>query len=166
MTDLVIRALTESDAQLFRTLPDRGLVGRAAFGHSYATVREGGEYRPEWTWIAERDGVVVARAAWWSGPADTAPVTLNWFDFADGEDEAGTELLRQSPLYAEYELILPMRLAGPARRRGRRRGQDRRRPRGRDEAAGRAVPVPVDAGVRAARAARPASPSGRSRTTR
>ncbi|MGW1088380.1 GNAT family N-acetyltransferase [Streptomyces sp. NPDC002596] len=107
MTDLVIRALTESDAQLFRTLPDRGLVGRAAFGHSYATVREGGEYRPEWTWIAERDGVVVARAAWWSGPADTAPVTLNWFDFADGEDEAGTELLRQSPLYAEYELILP-----------------------------------------------------------
>lgn len=49
MTDLVVRALTESDAHLFHTLQDPGLVGRAAFGHSYATVREGGEYRPEWT---------------------------------------------------------------------------------------------------------------------
>ncbi|MFJ9679246.1 GNAT family N-acetyltransferase [Streptomyces sp. NPDC101194] len=107
MTDLVVRALTESDAHLFHTLRCSDLVGRAAFGHRYATSLNGGDYRPEWTWIAVRDGVVVARAAWWAGPDDTEPVLLNWFDFADGEDEAGTELLRRAPLYAEYELILP-----------------------------------------------------------
>ncbi|MFH8515390.1 GNAT family N-acetyltransferase [Streptomyces gelaticus] len=107
MTGLVIRALAESDAHLFHTLQGRDLVGRAAFGHRYATVHNGGDYRPEWTWIALRDGVVVARAAWWAGPRDTEPMLLNWFDFADGEEAAGAELLRRAPLYAEYELILP-----------------------------------------------------------
>ncbi|MFJ5721280.1 GNAT family N-acetyltransferase [Streptomyces sp. NPDC093149] len=107
MTDLVVRALTESDAHLFHSLRCRDLVGRAAFGHRYVTSLDGGEYRPEWTWIALRDGVVVARAAWWAGPEDTEPRLLNWFDFADGEDGAGAELLRRAPLYAEYELILP-----------------------------------------------------------
>jgi hypothetical protein len=107
MTDLVIRALTQSDAHLFHSLKDPALVGRAAFGHRYATVHDGGEYRPEWTWVALRDGVVVARAAWWAGPDDTEPVLVNYFDFAEGEDEAGTELLRRSPWSAEYELILP-----------------------------------------------------------
>lgn len=123
MTDLVIRALSQSDASLFDSLDDAALVGRAAFGHRYATVADGGEYRPEWTWIALRDGVVVARAAWWAGPDDTEPVLLNWFDFADGEDEAGAELLRRVPLHAEYELTLPanwrevpeVRAAGEAR---------------------------------------------------
>lgn len=107
MTDLVIRALSESDAELFDSLQDSGLVGRAAFGHRYATVLNGGEYRPEWTWVALRDGTVVARAAWWAGPDDTEPVLLNWFDFADGEDGAGAELLRRAPFHVEYELILP-----------------------------------------------------------
>ncbi|MCP3820859.1 GNAT family N-acetyltransferase [Streptomyces sp. A3M-1-3] len=107
MTDLVIRALTESDAHLFNSLQDPGLVGRALNGVSYRTLAEGGEYRPDWTWVALRDGHVVARAAWWAGPDDDAPVMLNWFDFAEGEDEAGVELLRTSPLYAEYELSVP-----------------------------------------------------------
>lgn len=36
-----------------------------------------GMYRPEWTWIAEDDGRVVARALWW-GQADSAhPVALD-----------------------------------------------------------------------------------------
>lgn len=107
MTVPVIRSLTRSDAHLFTSLQDPGLVGRAAFGHRYATVAEGGEYRPEWTWVALRDGVVVARAAWWGGPEDTEPVLLNWFDFAEGEDAAGAELLRRAPWSLEYELIVP-----------------------------------------------------------
>ncbi|MER5983600.1 GNAT family N-acetyltransferase [Streptomyces sp. NPDC001787] len=107
MTDLVIRALGASDAQLFDSLQDRALVGRAAFGHRYATVAAGGDYRPEWTWVALREGTVVARAAWWGGPDDSEPILLNWFDFADGEDEAGAELLRRAPFHLEYELILP-----------------------------------------------------------
>ncbi|WNO71685.1 MULTISPECIES: GNAT family N-acetyltransferase [unclassified Streptomyces] len=98
MTDLVIRALDESDAHLFDSLPDPLGVGRAL---SRAT------HRPDWKRVALRDGKVVARAAWWGGPDDTAPVNINWFDVADGEEDAGAELLRTSPHQVEYELILP-----------------------------------------------------------
>ncbi|WP_073221169.1 MULTISPECIES: GNAT family N-acetyltransferase [unclassified Streptomyces] len=107
MTDVVIRALTPSDAALFSTFQDSRFVGRAAFGHPYTSTADGGEYRPDWSWVALRDGRVVARAAWWGGPGDTEPVVLNWFDFADGEAEAGAELLRRAPFDKEYELIAP-----------------------------------------------------------
>ncbi|WP_431041653.1 GNAT family N-acetyltransferase [Streptomyces sp. P1-3] len=106
-TELVIRALTEHDAHLFHTLPDPGLVGRARFGHTYATRDAGGEYRPEWTWVALRGDRAVARAAWWGGPDDTEPKALDWFDFADGEADAAARLLRTAPLRAEYSLLLP-----------------------------------------------------------
>lgn len=98
MTELVIRALTESDAHLFDTLPDPLGVGRAL---SRAT------HRPGWKRVALRDGRVVARAAWWGGPDDESPVNVNWFDVAEGEEEAGAELLRTSPFQVEYELVLP-----------------------------------------------------------
>ncbi|MCX4820040.1 GNAT family N-acetyltransferase [Streptomyces sp. NBC_01142] len=98
MTDLVIRALTSSDAHLFDTLPDPLGVGSAL---ALAT------HRPDWKRVALRDGKVVARAAWWGGPDDESPVNVNWFDVAEGEEEAGAELLRTSPFQVEYELILP-----------------------------------------------------------
>ncbi len=109
MTELVIRALTESDAYLFDTLddPTAGLVGHLPFGHRYVTAAQGGQYRPEWTWVALRDGVVVARAAWWAGPEDARPVALDWLDFAPGESDAAVRLLRTAPLHAEYVLQLP-----------------------------------------------------------
>ncbi|NUL15177.1 GNAT family N-acetyltransferase, partial [Streptomyces lunaelactis] len=59
----------------------------------------------EWTWVALRDGVVVARAAWWAGPEDDKPLALDWFDFTDAS--AAVQLLRASPLHAEYSLKLP-----------------------------------------------------------
>ncbi|AJZ83126.1 N-acetyltransferase [Streptomyces antimycoticus] len=107
MTDLVIRPLTEDDAHLFHTLRVPALVGRGCLGHTYATVGQGGEYRPEWTWVALREERVVARAAWWAGPEDTAPIALDWFDFADGEADAAAELLRTAPLRTEYSLLTP-----------------------------------------------------------
>jgi hypothetical protein len=105
MTEPVIRALTESDAHLFNTLHVPALVGRARFGHTYRTRAEGGDYRPDWTWVALRDDRVVARAAWWGAADDTKPITLDWFDFADGEADAAAELLRTAPLRAEYSLM-------------------------------------------------------------
>ncbi|MDI3402285.1 GNAT family N-acetyltransferase [Streptomyces cavernicola] len=107
MTDLVIRALTEADAHLFNSLADPGLVGRALMGVEYRTRASGGDYLPEWTYVALRDGKVVARAAFWGSPQDTEPLNLNWFDFADGEHDAAVTLLREAPFDVEYELILP-----------------------------------------------------------
>jgi hypothetical protein len=107
MTDTVVRPLGQAEArQLFTSLHDPGLVGRALLGRPYATLAEGGEYRPDWTWVALRDGVVVARAALWAGPTDTEPLVLDWFDLAPGEHAAAVALLRAMPRH-EYELVLP-----------------------------------------------------------
>lgn len=105
MTDLVIRPLTAGEEPLFESLADPCLVGPAAFGDRYTDMARRGEYRPSWTWVALRDGVVVARAAWWAGPEDTAPLALDWFDFTD--PGAAVRLLRTAPLHAEYSLRLP-----------------------------------------------------------
>lgn len=105
MTDLVIRPLIAGEEHLFDSLPDPGLVGFAAFGDTYSAMAAQGEYRPEWTWVAMREGTVVARAAWWGGPADDKPLALDWFDFTD--TDAAVELLRTAPLHAEYNLKLP-----------------------------------------------------------
>lgn len=98
MTDLVIRALDASDAHLFDALPDP-LGAR----ESHRLTR----HRPDWKRVALRDGRVVARGAWWGGPEDTAPLNINWFDVAEGEEEAGAELLRTAPWQVELEMNLP-----------------------------------------------------------
>ncbi|MET9800182.1 GNAT family N-acetyltransferase [Streptomyces sp. NPDC006368] len=116
MTDPVIRALGTSDAHLFDTLPD-------PLGARHAHART--THRPEWKRVALRDGKVVARGAWWGGPDDTTPLTINWFDVAEGEEDAGAHLLRTSPYQVELELNLPAgwredpvtRAAGQARMR-------------------------------------------------
>ncbi|MEV0483543.1 GNAT family N-acetyltransferase [Streptomyces sp. NPDC050508] len=98
MTDLVIRSLDESDTHLFDTLPD-SLGARAA--HRLTT------WRPDWQRVALRDGTVVARGAWWGGPNDTEPLTIDCFDVIEGEEEAGAELLRSAPWRVGAELNLP-----------------------------------------------------------
>ncbi|WP_225834295.1 N-acetyltransferase [Streptomyces sp. NK08204] len=100
MTAVVIRTLDESSAHLFDTLPDP-----LGFGDRHRTTR----YRPDWRRIAVRDGRVVARAAWWARPEDPEPLLINWFDVADGEADAGAELLRTAPWQVdELELDLPV----------------------------------------------------------
>ncbi|MER7841189.1 GNAT family N-acetyltransferase [Streptomyces sp. NPDC096040] len=99
MTDPVIRTLDDSTASLFDALPDP-LRLRETHRHT--------RYRPGWKRVALRDGRVVARAAWWGGPEDTEPLLINWFDVAEGEEEAGAELLRGAPWQTdELELDLP-----------------------------------------------------------
>jgi RimJ/RimL family protein N-acetyltransferase len=105
MTSLVIRPLSAGEEPLFESLADPALVGRGAFGDRYADGAARGEYRPEWTWVALRDGTVVARAAWWAGPGDAAPLALDWLDFT--EPDAAVRLLRAAPLRTEYSLPLP-----------------------------------------------------------
>lgn len=106
MTSLVIRALAEAEARtVFTSMPDAGLVGRPLLGREYNTLAAGGEYNPHWTWVAERDGEVVARAALWGAPDDERPRVLDWFDCSD--HDAGVRLLRALPERCEYELVLP-----------------------------------------------------------
>jgi len=106
MTDLVIRPLVAGEEPVFDSLADPFLVGRGAFGDRYADGAARGEYRPEWTWLALRGETVVARAAWWAGPGDDAPVALDWLDFTD--PDAAVRLLRTAPLRTEYSLPLPV----------------------------------------------------------
>ncbi|MFF2744205.1 GNAT family N-acetyltransferase [Kitasatospora sp. NPDC058048] len=98
MTDPVIRALSASDAHLFDALPDP--LG-AREGHRRT------RFRSDWKRVALRDGEVVARGAWWGGPDDPEPVNINWFDVAEGKEEAGAELLRSAPWQVELEINLP-----------------------------------------------------------
>ncbi|MEV7280898.1 GNAT family N-acetyltransferase [Streptomyces sp. NPDC093111] len=98
MTATVIRTLSTSDAHLFDALPDP--LG-AREGHRRTL------FRPDWKRVALRDGEVVARGAWWGGPDDSEPVNINWFDVAEGEEEAGAELLRSAPWQVELEINLP-----------------------------------------------------------
>ncbi|WP_395359290.1 GNAT family N-acetyltransferase [Streptomyces sp. YH02] len=105
MNDLLIRHLAEDELHLFDSMPASTLVGFGAFGDTFAGMAARGEYRPEWVWVALREGTVVARAAWWGGPDDKQPASLDWFDFTDAG--AATELLRTVPLRAQYMLKLP-----------------------------------------------------------
>jgi GNAT superfamily N-acetyltransferase len=106
MTDLVVRPLTAGESHLFHQFDEPALVGMAAFGRDYDEFVASNQYRPEWTWVALRGDRVVARAAWWGGPDDTEPKTVDWFDFED--PEAGEAILRATPFTdAEYCLALP-----------------------------------------------------------
>ncbi|MFJ9821264.1 GNAT family N-acetyltransferase [Streptomyces sp. NPDC101151] len=99
MTAVVIRTLDESSAHLFDALPDP-----LALREKHRQTR----YRPDWKRVALRDGRVAARAAWWGRPEDPEPLLINWFDVAEGEEDAGAELLRTAPWHTqELELDLP-----------------------------------------------------------
>ena len=49
-----------------------------------------GQYRPEWTWVAEEDGQLLARAIWWGQAGSTRPLALDCLLVADSvTDRAG-----------------------------------------------------------------------------
>lgn len=120
---LELRPLAAGEEDLFLSLDDPALVGFQSVGRDYRELVGLHQYRPEWTWVALRDGAVVARAAWWGGPEDEEPVALDWLDFADGADDVAVDLLRKAGIPAEYCLLLPpgwrdepaVRAAGEAR---------------------------------------------------
>jgi len=113
-SEITIRPLTVADLDRFLALggpaygpPGRDFLATAAEDH----------YRPHWTWVAERDGQIVARAAWWGAPDDEHPIALDWFDLGGASDRVaiGAQLLRaaseqvrtESGSFPEYHLFLP-----------------------------------------------------------
>jgi RimJ/RimL family protein N-acetyltransferase len=113
-SNITIRPLTAADLDRFLALegPSYGPPGRDFL----ATAAEN-HYRPHWTWVAERDGRVVSRAAWWGAPGDEHPIALDWFDLGGASDRVaiGAELLRAASEqvrtdgggFPEYHLFLP-----------------------------------------------------------
>lgn len=120
---LELRPLAAGEEDLFLSITEPAIVGVQSVGRDYRELASLRQYRPEWTWIALRDNKVVARAAWWGGPEDDAPRTLDWLDFLDGEDETAVRLLRAAAFDVQYVLVLPpawrdkpdVRTAGEAR---------------------------------------------------
>lgn len=105
--DLTIRPLSAGEEELFTAFPASSLAGIQSIGRDFGELLRLDQYRLEWTWVALRQGEVVARAAWWGGPDDARPIALDWFDF--GTDvAAGAALLRAAPFReAEYCLVMP-----------------------------------------------------------
>ncbi|HYO19367.1 MAG TPA: GNAT family N-acetyltransferase [Dermatophilaceae bacterium] len=54
------------------------------------------QYRPEWTWVAEDDGEILARALWWGRRHSQHPIALDCLDVNSSVDDrarVGTELI-------------------------------------------------------------------------
>jgi RimJ/RimL family protein N-acetyltransferase len=85
--DLTLRPIAEArELALFNSLPyvlNDEIEGDLAAGRR----------RPEWLWLALREGRVVARVGWWSRPMEQHPMFMDIFDIA-GDIDDGLRLLR------------------------------------------------------------------------
>ncbi|ROS61228.1 ribosomal protein S18 acetylase RimI-like enzyme [Frigoribacterium sp. PhB160] len=100
MTDtdasLLIRRCRRADVPLLTAWTSAdpvAWVGRRALTDELET----GAYRPEWSWIAERDGRPVGRALWWGRAGADVPSTLDCLTVSPGvpvPEDVGTALVR------------------------------------------------------------------------
>jgi len=92
---MLMRSTTDADIERVAACVVDEPIGRIGAERFLAESAER-LYRPEWTWIGEEEGRVVARALWW-GPADAAhPVALDclWVDASVAERATvGAELI-------------------------------------------------------------------------
>lgn len=133
MPELVIRPLQPGETGLFLSYPFARTAGMWETARDYEVLLASGEYRPENTWIALRDGIVVARACFWAGRDDRFPVSLDWLEAEPGPQQVtlSTALLRAAHQTIrnadgkrpDYHLFMPpgwrddptLRAAGEAR---------------------------------------------------
>jgi RimJ/RimL family protein N-acetyltransferase len=66
---------------------------------------EAGRRRLDWMWVAEIDGLVVARLAWWSNPGSSTPALLDIFDVRDARDPANLEAARRLLVAATTRVV-------------------------------------------------------------
>lgn len=95
MSELIIRPLAPGETGLFLSYPLPRQPELWETARDYPALLASGEYRPEHTWVAIWDGVVVARACWWAGPGDKQPAALDWLEAEPGPQQVdlGTKLL-------------------------------------------------------------------------
>jgi ribosomal protein S18 acetylase RimI-like enzyme len=87
--------------------PTSGVGARSRDFMDYVAA---GDYVPGRVWVAERDGAIVARAAFWAPPGESLPWGVDYFDPGTGPDriEVGAALLR-----AAYDALVPPDYAVP-----------------------------------------------------
>jgi hypothetical protein len=110
VSDLIYRPLADSsEFALFTSFPEP-TSGVGARSRTFAEYVADGDYLPERVWIAERDGAVVARAAFWTPPGSAVPDSVDYFDFGPGPEgvEIGATLLR-----AAYPVMAPPGYSSP-----------------------------------------------------
>jgi len=117
MPELTIRPLGPAETDLFFSYPFFRIPGWWETERDYAALLAANEYRPEHTWVAIRDGVVVARACWWAGREDELPMALDWLEAEPGPQqvELATVLLETAHKamrnaagrHPDYHLFLP-----------------------------------------------------------
>jgi ribosomal protein S18 acetylase RimI-like enzyme len=106
----IYRPLTSADEYpLFSTYPAPA-SGVGARSRTFDEYVAEGDYRPERVWIAERDGAVIARAAFWAPEDSPVPWGVDYFDPGTGPDrvEVGAALLR-----AAYAALVPPDYSAP-----------------------------------------------------
>ncbi|MFG3661622.1 GNAT family N-acetyltransferase [Streptomyces sp. NPDC047706] len=110
---MIHRTLAESDLDRVLALLPAGQAGVWADADLFRERLAGGEYRPEWTWVAEEAGELHAVAVWWGNPGDERPGaldTLNAVSTARTEVAAGL-LARAHAAFEgtapEFHILLP-----------------------------------------------------------
>nr|WP_225821755.1 GNAT family N-acetyltransferase [Streptomyces sp. TML10] len=84
MSEVIVRPLEAGESGLFESFAHPAPPGTGPDQDSYRERAAQGQYRPEWTWVVQEDGVTVARAAFWGLPEDRHPFQLTFFDPGDG----------------------------------------------------------------------------------
>ncbi|MEJ2857769.1 MULTISPECIES: GNAT family N-acetyltransferase [unclassified Saccharothrix] len=109
---MIHRPITETDVDRVLPLLAAGGVGAWSDAEAFQNRLATGEYRPEWTWIAEKDGEVHAVGVWWGPPDQSKPAVLDTLH-ARTDDPAtlAADLLtaahRSYGAALEYHVMLP-----------------------------------------------------------
>lgn len=97
--DLTIRPITgPGELDLFNRFPYR-------LNEELAADLDNGHRRPEWLWIALRDGRLAARAGWWARPGDEHPAILDILDLDDSGRPETVDVAAQLLRTAMAEVI-------------------------------------------------------------
>ncbi|MEV5321361.1 GNAT family N-acetyltransferase [Streptomyces sp. NPDC052687] len=90
---MIIRTLTDADVERVLPLLPAGRIGVWADADAFRARLATGEYRPEWTWLAEHEdsGEPYALATWWGGPDDPLPAALDVLNVRDAEDSGAPD---------------------------------------------------------------------------
>ena len=117
MPKLILRPLEPGETDLFLSYPFARVPDLWETDRNYEALLATRQYRPEHTWVAIEDNVVVARACWWCGSDDEKPAALDWLEAMPGprQVELGTQLLlaahetmrNEEGKRPDYHLFLP-----------------------------------------------------------